>query len=322
MTRESSNSGGAGRGSGTRDNDAWLSSQNRARRGADSDEADDDVVDEASTAVDVRVAVLELQASIAFFLASALLVPSSSFVRAVASCLLLLHVVPEMCVDFSESLPPRTVAHGKYLATHTDGESGTGGCCQRPRRWNQAQSLIFAAASLAQALAYGFLLQINREGWALDAYLVLILAAAALWMASGLLVVASCAATPTASRRTAGSRRGCGGLVLAGNVLYLLGCVCWLLAAVNQYRNYNEAFLGGFLQQLAAGLWAAAALLFGASDGARLCGNGRGRTKRQRLGPSGATLDDGARQHRERAGGGAREDPVQETSSSSGDDGA
>jgi hypothetical protein len=343
MARESSHSGGGGgRGTETQERDAWVSGQSRGRRGATDSIDDDDVpeVDEPSTAADVRVLVLELQSSIAFGVASALLVPSSPLVRALAGCLLLLHVVPEMCVDCSRSLPPRTAAHGRYLATDPrddDGASGTagggGGCCQRPRqrrRWNQVQSLVFATASLAQALAYGFLLQVKRQEWALDAYLVLVLAAAALWVASGLLVVASFASAATTrrttSRRAVGRTRWCGrigeygGLVPAGNVLYLLGCVCWLPAAVNQYRSYNDAFLGAFLQQLAAGLWAAAALLFLASDGGRLCCQGRDRTKRQRFGPS-ATLDAGGRRNGERAGG-AREDQVQETSSSSGDDGA
>jgi hypothetical protein len=341
MARESSHSGGGGgRGTEARDSDAWVSGQSRGRRGADSID-DDDVseVDEPSAADDVRVLVLELQSSIAFGVASALLVPSSPLVRALAGCLLLLHVVPEMCVDCSRSLPPRTAAHGRYLATDHPGDDGasvndSGGCgcgCQHPqqrRRWNQVQSLVFATASLAQALAYGFLLQVKRQEWALDAYLVLVLAAAALWMASGLLVVASFASAATTrrttSRRAVGRTRWCGrmgefgGFVLAGNVLYLLGCVCWLPAAVNQYRSYNEAFLGAFLQQLAAGLWAAAALMFLASDGGRLCCQGRDRTKRQRFGPS-ATLDAGGRRNGERAAGGGGEDQVQETSSSSGD---
>lgn len=317
MTRQSSNGGGRG-----------------TEVGRDNDE-EEIVQEDASPAHDVRVTVLELQSSIVFGFASVLLVPHSSFVRALASCLLILHVVPEMCVDFSESLPPRAAAHGRYLATaDRAGESGTAGCLQprrhRRRRWNQAQSLVFAAASLAQGLAYGFLLQINRQDWALGAYLDLVLAAAALWMASGLLVVASGAAaatTRTASEengRCCGCRttEGCGGLVLAGNVLYLLGCVCWLPAAINQRRNYNEAFLGGYLQRLAAGLWASAALLFLASDGGRLCCQRRDRTKRRRFGPSAATLNDRGRRRGEQQAGGAREDPVQETSSSSEDDGA
>jgi hypothetical protein len=321
MTRQGSNGGGRG---------------TEARR--DNDE-EAKVQEEESTTSDVRVTVLELQSSIVFGFASVLLVPYSSFVRALASCLLILHVVPEMCIDFSESLPPRAAAHGRYLATaDRTGESGAAGCPQprrRRRRWNQAQSLVFAAASLAQGLAYGFLLQINRQEWALDAYLDLVLAAAALWMASGLLVVASwvaAATTRTAPRRPEENGRfcccccrttlGCGGLVLAGNVLYLLGCVCWLPAAINQRRNYNEAFLGGYLQRLAAGLWATAALLFLASDGGRLCCQRRDRTKRRRFGPSAAALNDRGRWRGEQQAGGAREDPVQETSSSSEDDGA
>jgi hypothetical protein len=286
------------------------------------------------------VGVLELQSSIAFGLASLLLAVDSALVRVAGSCLLVVHVLPELHADggcgccWTRCSSPlrRAHAHGRYLASATEAAEDEGpAACRAGRSWNLAQSAAVLVGGLLQAVAYGFRVvessdyyEPTRDGngepssssWLLDVYLDLNAAASSLFFVSGLLVLLS-GRLGCCHRGNSGDPVKLDGWIDgAANVLYAVGGVCLFAGAINQIQNYDESSLGQYLQTAAAVLWIAAAILYVSSDGWRLCGDDCSRKEGIRSASAAGTASrSDSRRSRRRAQ--APQNPVQETSSSS-----